>query len=162
MTRVILLFFFFFFFNDTATTEIYTPLYTLSLHDALPICARAAGGKPGPAPARGPGKPGSARPRWRGRPPDPPPGPPRSGIGRRSPVRRPSAWWSAGPAGRCRRGWSAANPAAPPAGGPRPDRGAGAPRLRGRWRVPPHRAGSAGRPVAPRWPPRRRIVRSPP
>src|SRR5438552_17663380 len=26
---------FFFFFNDTATTEI----YTLSLHDALPICA---------------------------------------------------------------------------------------------------------------------------
>src|SRR3989337_3890750 len=29
--------FFFFFFNDTATTEI----YTLSLHDALPICAFA-------------------------------------------------------------------------------------------------------------------------
>src|SRR5947209_20031569 len=29
------LFFLFFFFNDTATTEI----YTLSLHDALPICA---------------------------------------------------------------------------------------------------------------------------
>src|SRR5256885_16819760 len=28
------LYFFFFFFNDTATTEI----YTLSLHDALPIC----------------------------------------------------------------------------------------------------------------------------
>src|SRR6266704_7174878 len=28
-------FIFFFFFNDTATTEI----YTLSLHDALPICA---------------------------------------------------------------------------------------------------------------------------
>src|SRR5215211_9222267 len=28
------LFFFVFFFNDTATTEI----YTLSLHDALPIC----------------------------------------------------------------------------------------------------------------------------
>ena len=27
--------FYFFFFNDTATTEI----YTLSLHDALPICA---------------------------------------------------------------------------------------------------------------------------
>ena len=26
------------FFNDTATTEIYTPGYTLSLHDALPIC----------------------------------------------------------------------------------------------------------------------------
>src|SRR3989475_4190741 len=29
--------FFFFFFNDTATTEI----YTLSLHDALPICIAA-------------------------------------------------------------------------------------------------------------------------
>src|SRR5258708_31997509 len=29
--------FFFFFFNDTATTEI----YTLSLHDALPICGGA-------------------------------------------------------------------------------------------------------------------------
>src|SRR5213080_5470100 len=26
-----------FFFNAKATTEIYTPLYTLSLHDALPI-----------------------------------------------------------------------------------------------------------------------------
>src|SRR5256885_12859180 len=31
----VFLFFSFFFFNDTATTEI----YTLSLHDALPICA---------------------------------------------------------------------------------------------------------------------------
>jgi len=30
---VFFFFFFFFFFNDTATTEI----YTLSLHDALPI-----------------------------------------------------------------------------------------------------------------------------
>src|SRR5256885_5248501 len=29
----------FFFFNDTATTEI----YTLSLHDALPICRRRGG-----------------------------------------------------------------------------------------------------------------------
>src|SRR5471032_3450341 len=39
-------FFFFFFFNDTATTEI----YTLSLHDALPIlrelCARRWGHRP--------------------------------------------------------------------------------------------------------------------
>src|SRR5213596_2568762 len=33
-------FFFFFFFNDTATTEIYTRPYTLSLHDALPIYYR--------------------------------------------------------------------------------------------------------------------------
>src|SRR5688572_33011699 len=32
-THVLLVFFSFFFFNDTATTEI----YTLSLHDALPI-----------------------------------------------------------------------------------------------------------------------------
>src|SRR2546425_12125309 len=35
---MLLLLFFFFFFNDTATTEI----YTLSLHDALPICAAPA------------------------------------------------------------------------------------------------------------------------
>src|SRR2546422_4273664 len=35
--RAHLLFFFFFFFNDTATTEI----YTLSLHDALPILLQA-------------------------------------------------------------------------------------------------------------------------
>src|SRR3546814_17222604 len=31
--------FIFFFFNDTSTTEIYTYLHTLSLHDALPIYA---------------------------------------------------------------------------------------------------------------------------
>src|SRR5258708_26616249 len=35
--------FFFFFFNDTATTEI----YTLSLHDALPISERAREGASG-------------------------------------------------------------------------------------------------------------------
>src|SRR2546422_4641807 len=40
------MFFFFFFFNDTATTEI----YTLSLHDALPISVLApAGGDDRPA-----------------------------------------------------------------------------------------------------------------
>src|SRR5256885_12778208 len=33
------MFFFFFFFNDTATTEI----YTLSLHDALPISRQTTG-----------------------------------------------------------------------------------------------------------------------
>src|SRR6266511_6460210 len=33
-TRILPVLYFFFFFNDTATTEI----YTLSLHDALPIC----------------------------------------------------------------------------------------------------------------------------
>src|SRR6188768_4565551 len=37
-----LLYFFFFFFNDTATTEIYTSIDTLSLHDALPICRSTA------------------------------------------------------------------------------------------------------------------------
>src|SRR2546422_10762793 len=35
--------FFFFFFNDTATTEI----YTLSLHDALPIWGQAGLARPG-------------------------------------------------------------------------------------------------------------------
>src|SRR6266404_9645181 len=47
-----ILIFFFFFFNDTATTEI----YTLSLHDALPI-SRACG--PG---TRSAPRPGSRRP----------------------------------------------------------------------------------------------------
>src|SRR5689334_24122890 len=40
---------YFFFFNDTATTEI----YTLSLHDALPICAGQRR-RPRPRSARGP------------------------------------------------------------------------------------------------------------
>src|SRR2546426_8144410 len=40
MCTLQLLCFFFFFFNDTATTEI----YTLSLHDALPICFEVGGG----------------------------------------------------------------------------------------------------------------------
>src|SRR5438034_11117918 len=35
LASVLFTFMFFFFFNDTATTEI----YTLSLHDALPICS---------------------------------------------------------------------------------------------------------------------------
>src|SRR3989454_8253758 len=38
---LLLLIFLFFFFNDTATTEI----YTLSLHDALPISFALPGGK---------------------------------------------------------------------------------------------------------------------
>src|SRR5215813_7092566 len=42
-------FFFFFFFNDTATTEI----YTLSLHDALPIHAIAATPCSGSSTAKG-------------------------------------------------------------------------------------------------------------
>src|SRR5436305_15258141 len=37
-STLLISFLFFFFFNDTATTEI----YTLSLHDALPICVSCA------------------------------------------------------------------------------------------------------------------------
>src|SRR2546426_825859 len=59
-----------FFFNDTATTEI----YPLSLHDALPICARRAhatrrrpAGRARPAPRRSRGpRPRGPRPRTRG------------------------------------------------------------------------------------------------
>src|SRR2546430_7115797 len=52
----------FFFFNDTATTEI----YTLSLHDALPISHRSAAGRSfGARPRDPPGDP--ARPRSRHR-----------------------------------------------------------------------------------------------
>src|SRR2546430_16846528 len=40
---IMLVFFIFFFFNDTATTEI----YTLSLHDALPIWGRRGRHGPG-------------------------------------------------------------------------------------------------------------------
>src|SRR2546430_13425698 len=48
----------FFFFNDTATTEI----YTLSLHDALPICPPAArAGDGDPRAAERTGKRGAAR-----------------------------------------------------------------------------------------------------
>src|SRR5256885_9211117 len=43
------LFFFFFFFNDTATTEI----YTLSLHDALPICVPGGTVRDRTVPGRG-------------------------------------------------------------------------------------------------------------
>src|SRR3712207_8136332 len=41
-----------FFFNDTATTEI----YTLSLHDALPISIRTGGRSSGAGPFRGGGR----------------------------------------------------------------------------------------------------------
>src|SRR3712207_7469524 len=51
---------FFFFFNDTATTEI----YTLSLHDALPISEY--GSRPLPSPRLGDERP-VARPRRAGR-----------------------------------------------------------------------------------------------
>src|SRR2546430_11952948 len=39
---IVICYCFFFFFNDTATTEI----YTLSLHDALPICAHDRARRP--------------------------------------------------------------------------------------------------------------------
>src|SRR5205085_12344016 len=63
LVRVLFTFRFFFFFNDTATTEI----YTLSLHDALPIsCGRARrGGRGGPSRSRSRAR----RPRRRARSP---------------------------------------------------------------------------------------------
>src|SRR3712207_8249092 len=64
-----------FFFNDTATTEI----YTLSLHDALPIC-RPAGRQRAPARRSGRRRPGSSAAR--------PPGHPDR---RRAPSRRAAA-----------------------------------------------------------------------
>src|SRR6186713_3712642 len=54
-------FFFFFFFNDTATPDIYTPLYTLSLHDALPISRRPPRARPGARSRRGPPRRARAR-----------------------------------------------------------------------------------------------------
>src|SRR2546422_8500676 len=48
---------FFFFFNDTATTEI----YTLSLHDALPISRRKRGSSRSPARGTRTARSGSAR-----------------------------------------------------------------------------------------------------
>src|SRR2546429_9859244 len=48
---------FFFFFNDTATTEI----YTLSLHDALPICRHRCGPRRGCAPPERQSGPGPLR-----------------------------------------------------------------------------------------------------
>src|SRR3712207_7384378 len=49
-----------FFFNDTATTEI----YTLSLHDALPISRKRTCSKSSGLPATPPGRPGWMNP-WR-------------------------------------------------------------------------------------------------
>src|SRR5210317_249784 len=45
--------FLFFFFNDTATTEIYTLSYTLSLHDALPISSSSLSSSSWPSEAPG-------------------------------------------------------------------------------------------------------------
>src|SRR3982750_4951809 len=51
MSKLIFCCRFFFFFNDTATTEI----YTLSLHDALPICPARGEPRRSAARARQPG-----------------------------------------------------------------------------------------------------------
>src|SRR5688572_32318926 len=48
MSRLTIFLIMFFFFNDTPPTEI----YTLSLHDALPICNPAGSGGSSAAPAR--------------------------------------------------------------------------------------------------------------
>src|SRR2546429_3185763 len=56
--------FFFFFFNDTATTEI----YTLSLHDALPISCAGAALTAGPSERqrrKAARRPRPSRPSWR-------------------------------------------------------------------------------------------------
>src|SRR3712207_7785973 len=67
---------YFFFFNDTATTEI----YTLSLHDALPICRSPSSSRsPRPAPS------GSQS---TGRRPTAPPGSTRTWSGAPSPDRK--------------------------------------------------------------------------
>src|SRR5216683_5852349 len=52
LLHFLVFFYFFFFFNDTATTEI----YTLSLHDALPIL------RPAQAPASAPWRRAASRP----------------------------------------------------------------------------------------------------
>src|SRR2546430_6197614 len=57
MSFIPALMFFFFFFNDTATTEI----YTLSLHDALPISPRGSEGRDTPTRPRP--RPAAPRPR---------------------------------------------------------------------------------------------------
>src|ERR1035437_6327457 len=94
MLLVMYLSLFCFFFNDTATTEI----YTLSLHDALPICAR----RPSARPTMSEPSPLSPSP---SAPPDPPA------------VAPASAASAAGAAA------AAAAPTRPQALGPMPDRG---------------------------------------
>src|SRR6266496_3824183 len=98
--------FFFFFFNDTATTEI----YTLSLHDALPIFDRPPRWHP------------SRRSRFRRDDGRPQTSSPRSDPRRPSPRR-----WPPGPA---------AGAAGPRTGRPRTRPRTGSPRCRGRRRPP--------------------------
>src|SRR5213594_2037248 len=128
--------FFFFFFNDTATTEIYTSVHTLSLHDALPISPRA---RRGSGRAGRPVRPldhglSSGGGRVAGR---------RGGRGQSPRHHRPCAghYFGAGRAGRRRAAAAARRPQ-----GPGPVRAAGR-RVSpaGAGGVPP-RAGSRGRP----------------
>src|SRR5260370_18158629 len=101
---------YFFFFNDTATTEI----YTLSLHDALPIsCRRLTSGNPAgrtsaSKSARWPAAPAH---RW------PPHGPPPAASARpAAPAARSAiAWASCRPARPGWHGTAAAAPHRPPA-----------------------------------------------
>src|SRR5260370_36310497 len=67
----------YFFFNDTATTEI----YTLSLHDALPISPTGGGSPipPRPAPSRSPPRLTPTGSRAGSGPPGNAPAPPRAG-----------------------------------------------------------------------------------
>src|SRR3989475_13254644 len=104
----------FFFFNDTATTEI----YTLSLHDALPISPTAAGT------ARCPGR------RRNGRP-----GADRRLLERGPRGRDPRGWpetGARGPRGRDPRGWPETGARGPRGRDPRgrPETGARRPRDR--------------------------------
>src|SRR5256886_17134193 len=107
-----------FFFNDTATTEI----YTLSLHDALPICAESA---PRRARER---RHVERRARVGVSPASRPRGGPRSARGRAGALAPPDA--RAAPRGA----WALVqrDPARGPRGGWGPFRGGGAPR-RARW-----------------------------
>src|SRR3712207_9369681 len=61
---MMIMLYFFFFFNDTATTEI----YTLSLHDALPISRRRGRPARGRCHLRGAGERDARRPGGRRRP----------------------------------------------------------------------------------------------
>src|SRR5213080_1753671 len=118
-----------FFFNDTATTEIYTPLYTLSLHDALPIWRSQRRTAP-PAPA----SPHSRSPR-------------RATLGaatRAARARRTPRWRAPAGAARCP-GGAPPPPATAPAIRP-PPRGPTRPAWRGRSRATARspRRGAAG------------------
>src|SRR6476659_4413029 len=132
---------FFFFFNDTATTEI----YTLSLHDALPISRSRA--RRATARARPPRPGSSRRSARRGFAPSRPRGPGRFHHRAWRGPRRRLASGGRGPARRsCEPAGRRSRPAASRVGRPAPARRAGAP-APGGW--------SAPRSPPRRWPPPR-------